>query len=662
VESHNQVRRTVARALWVVAAAHLAEAAVLRGRRWGLAPLDAPLTTPATTGPPTGVGQVRPAHPGKLGLAAVEGVTVDDLTRDAAAYEMDLDGVEVVDLVPGDLPAERALRLLRRLDARRLVDDVMYAPGGAHEALALHPALVERMGGAGGVVRCDRERMVRRTVDAQRYAPVSSVARVAPDLAAGPFTPHDRWRELVGVTAAAQPYASLPPLVVGFQLAQAAALVAGLAVAPAAALAALGAWSAKPALVFGGSVAPTPVEIDEPPVAAERRALRPPDVVAASVRRLPRAVHDAIGAARAGAAEARRHRIRRLSEPPARHPDPATLFEAPLTRCPWCGSPGIVARLDTEDLFQSKPGRFHLDACDDCGHTFQNPALTPAGLEHYYSQFYDGVGEELWEAVFAGGRAHDERRCDAVARFLGPDRPDGPTAWLDVGAGHGHFCLTARQRWPRTRFEGADMGEAIDEAWRRGRIDVAHRGRFIDLAAGLPRTYDVVSMHHYLEHSPDPRAELAAAAGRLAPGGLLEVELPDPGSPWARRLGRYWHPWLQPQHLHLPRCEQVVDHLASLGLEVVSVERGEATLGFDLLGAVGAYVQSRVASSHMPWLDPPRPVARLRRAAVLAAAVPVGLVALIADTVKDAGPLRADVGNAYRIVARVPGGPGGSGG
>src|SRR5262245_14931801 len=191
------------------------------------------------------------------------------------------------------------------------------------------------------------------------------------------------------------------------------------------------------------------------------------------------------------------------------------------------------------------------------------------------------------------------RRCDALARHA------RPRAWLDVGTGHGHFCVVARQRWPEATFDGLDLSESVDEAARRGWIDTAYRGLFPDLAGGLPRSYDVVSMHHDLEHTRDPRAELAAAAKVLEPGGHLVVEVPDPASPFARRLGRWWFSWFQPQHLHFVPCENLVAALADEGFEVLEVERGPANQGGDLFLAVLLLLQHVAPSPQAPWLPPP---------------------------------------------------------
>jgi ubiquinone/menaquinone biosynthesis C-methylase UbiE len=445
------------------------------------------------------------------------------------------------------------------------------------------------------------------------------------------------------VTAGAQPYLSVPPLIVGMQLAHLAAMTAGLFVAPPAALAALATWSAQPALVFGkGAPETADGESDDDP------SLRPPHLGWASALRLPAAWINTLRTAAAGYSATQEAVQRRLAEPMPRVPAEEELFEEPRTTCPWCFSPSLKARIDTTDLFQNKPGTFHLDECDVCGHIFQNPALSIAGLNYYYDEFYEGLGEEMWETIFAAGVQHNRNRVAAV------DRQTEPKTWLDVGCGHGHFCLTARQRWPETRFDGVDMSETVREAQRRGWIDIGHFGLFTELAEDLPQIYDVVSMHHYLEHTRDPREELAAATKVLLPGGHLMIEVPDPATVWSRRLGRFWFTWAQPQHLHFVKCEELTAELERMGFEVVSVERGAATLGLDFSAAVIFGVQNLVPSPNLPWQRRPALGYRLKRMVVIAAAVPVFLAVSIPDMIKDARPDGRRIGNAYRVVARAP--------
>jgi SAM-dependent methyltransferase len=610
------LRRALGAALWALAAAHVAEALVVRRRANRIEPLG------------RSVGEA----PAGVTVVAQAGTSVEPATRAAAVADMAASGVLAVDLVPGDLPAERAYRLLRRVAPGRLAADPLYSPGGAHEALVLAGSLAERMGPVEAVV-ADRGALARVTMRAQRHAPAATALRLAPGLRAASQGPEDRWRELDELTAFARPLYALPPLLLGLRAAHLAALVAGPVLAPVAGTAALVSWCAQPALAFARRPRPGPAR------------LAPPDWAGASLARVPSAVADVVGTGQVGAAPARRG-VPRAVQPP---PPPSERFEVRRNSCPWCGSGAVAGRLDTVDLFQFKPGRFHLDECRACGHVFQNPRLSPAGLAYYYAEFYDGAAENLTEASFAAmGRIY-RRRAEVVARHC------RPRACLDVGTGHGHFCLVARRRWPEATFDGLDLGDSVHEAARRGWIDTAHQGAFPDLADGLPRSYDVVTMHHYLEHTREPRRELAAAAKVLEPGGHLVIEVPDPASPWARRLRRYWYSWFQPQHLHFVRCENLVAALEDVGLEVREVERGPANQGGDLFTAVVLLMQRVAPSPHAPWLPPPTWGRRARRLAALALAVPVMAVAAVPDLILDLALRRGwarGPGNAYRVVAR----------
>ena len=362
---HRSVRRTartVARGgLWALAAVHVAEAVVLRQRRRQVDALPDGDAAPAAAD-----------MAGKVDVTAAAGSRVDPATAAAVRRDMDASGAMVVDLVPGDLPADRGLRLLRRVEADRLGSDVYYAPGGAHEAVAVDPALTGRMGRP-AAARLDRGDLVKATLRAQRYAPKSAQVRVAPGLAATPSSGRDRWRELEELTAYAQPYGALAPILVAAETAHLLALTAGVLVSPAAALAALATWSAQPAAVFGGRGTP-----------GAGVAWRPPGLAGGTLTRLPRAWADNLRTVAAGWRETRARQAERRATPLAPAPPSDTLFEPRRTTCYWCGSDALAGRLDITDLLQHKPGTFHLDECRDCGHVFQNPALTVAGLDHFY--------------------------------------------------------------------------------------------------------------------------------------------------------------------------------------------------------------------------------------------------------------------------------------
>jgi SAM-dependent methyltransferase len=279
--------------------------------------------------------------------------------------------------------------------------------------------------------------------------------------------------------------------------------------------------------------------------------------------------------------------------------------------CPWCGGVRLRRLLTSGDLQHHRPGVFRLDRCRSCGHIFQNPRLSVAGLNFHYKEFYDGNGGGEVERGFRLGAPHYRDRAKMLRGHATPD------AWLDVGGGHGHFCNAARDVWPRTRFDALDMSRSVEEAARQGWIDRGHLGFFPQLADELAGSYDVVSMHHYLEHTVDPYAELDAAAKVLPPGGHLLIEVPDPEWPLGRLAGRWWHCWFQPQHLNLIPMRNLVDALADRGLETVEVHRGEAHHPLDLTMIVMLMVHRLVPDPNKPWRFEPHQ--RLRVAARAAA-------------------------------------------
>jgi len=324
-------------------------------------------------------------------------------------------------------------------------------------------------------------------------------------------------------------------------------------------------------------------------------------------------------------------------------------FEPPRTTCPWCGSARLKTRLRTTDLLQHKPGRFVLDRCQDCRHTFQNPRLSDEGLEFYYRDFYDGLGEKQLGNTFAGRTTMYRRRAESLLPFA-----SAPKNWLDVGTGHGHFCESARTVYPGTTFDGLDFTDGAELAERAGRVERGYRGSFPDLAPGLAGHYDVVSMFHYLEHSTEPDRELTAAHQAIRPGGHLLIEVPDPDSRYARILGRFWLPWLQPQHLHFVPVDNLRDRLTDLGFTVLAEQHAEPHDPVDLLAATWLCLDSAAPRDNLPWLPtPPGALSRVLRGAMVVAGIP----ALVLGTLLDrfaVKPLshRLGVSNAYRLLAR----------
>lgn len=160
-------------------------------------------------------------------------------------------------------------------------------------------------------------------------------------------------------------------------------------------------------------------------------------------------------------------------------------------------------------------------------------------------------------------------------------------------------------------------------------------------------------MHHYLEHTVDPRAELETVATFLKPGGYLLIEVPNGHSPMAGLWRSMWFHWVAPQHLHFLPQENLEAELAALGFEIVERQGHEAHIvGVDFVASLFNVVNQLVRPVRWPWLPRPTRWARARRAAVVTASSPLFVVAALLDLL-NLGVVRVTgKGNAYGLVAR----------
>jgi SAM-dependent methyltransferase len=563
-----------------------------------------------------------PVDPDHL-FVTVDGVSLDEATaRSASRYARDND-LEALDLVPADLQVERILDLARLVNRRTYRADPL-APGrGAGHALLVTRDLAERaqITQHSGL---DPVEFLTTTARVKRHAPLATDLAIAPEMRALDNDIRTKFACLQAM------YSFGTPIVVGTIGTEIALLIAGLASRRKWGVAAAVAYTVQPWLALTGTKV-QPRDLNT----------RTPVRLAAAATDLVRTVSSGWRSPSSRVSGGTRAEYQELL---AEGVD--RFFEERRLDCPLCGSRDLAVRVRTGDLLQRKPGEFTLEECGSCGHIFQNPRLTIEGLDFYYRDFYDGVGAEELELIFNTGVAAYKGRAETVKGVAEPSR------WLDVGTGQGHFCLIARQTWPDTTFDGLDMGHGVEEGARRGWLDRGFRGLFPELAPELSGEYDVVSMHHYLEHTRDPVAEIEAAAQVLSPGGLLLIEVPDPESRLGRTLGKWWGPWFQPQHQHFVSVENLEKILAERGFMTVVEQRSKPHQPCDLV--FGGYLAvNRIAPpTDAPWLPEASRWHRLRRPAVFTAAAPILAVLLLLDNLLAPVVSRAQGSNTYRVLAR----------
>lgn len=207
-------------------------------------------------------------------------------------------------------------------------------------------------------------------------------------------------------------------------------------------------------------------------------------------------------------------------------------FEDEAVACPACGS----ARIEPLDVF-SIPRNTHAHCvafatgCHGCGLLFSNPFPTEQQLQQYYS------GDGAWavaqadrlrqiEAVSARRLTENRRstrpagpplRSELLLRALAPyiplDEPRQGMKVLDVGCGDGKFLDRLQARgWDTYGIEPT--------------VGVAFPRHHCLTSPPQDGSFDLIILHHVLEHVTNPLGLLRQLAGTARDGGMLFVSVP----------------------------------------------------------------------------------------------------------------------------------------
>lgn len=277
--------------------------------------------------------------------------------------------------------------------------------------------------------------------------------------------------------------------------------------------------------------------------------------------------------------------------------------------CPLCGGLKATPLFQTHDRLHSTSGVFVYRRCADCKTVFQDPRVIADDIELCYpvdyhthappvsddhstsestatrplSSFRDLLRAAITNAVrgkpassvlgwlakwLAMNRRIRERAFyDAVLDELIP-RKEHPGRALDIGCGAGGGILRLMQvGW---KVDGVEWDPTAVEVARRVTRCAIRSGDFrtVDIPVA---TYDLVLMHHVLEHLDDPMGGLLRAAELLAPGGRLVVVYPNPNSVGAWIFGKDWFHWDAPRHLVIPSVRAIVREAGRIEIVPVSV-------------------------------------------------------------------------------------------
>ncbi|MBL8132723.1 MAG: class I SAM-dependent methyltransferase [Anaerolineae bacterium] len=209
-----------------------------------------------------------------------------------------------------------------------------------------------------------------------------------------------------------------------------------------------------------------------------------------------------------------------------------------------------------------------LVQCQNCGLVYVSPRPEAHELYAIYGESYfkndnsGVVGYTNYLRDEANIRKTVVGRLKRIERWRRP-----PGRALDVGCAAGFFLSEAEAcGW---QVSGIDVSTyAVDYARQRFGFDL-QIGSLLE-ADYAPESFDLVSMWDVIEHVPDPKRYIEAAAQLLKPGGVLVLSTPDVRSLPARMTGRRWVGYkLSAEHIFYFSAATLSCMLDSAGLEIV---------------------------------------------------------------------------------------------
>ncbi len=183
---------------------------------------------------------------------------------------------------------------------------------------------------------------------------------------------------------------------------------------------------------------------------------------------------------------------------------------------------------------------YRIRACPRCKLVYQDPVLNDEGMRELYEQWID-TERSLYKKQHAGsGRFRQYAgQVQTVARLFAERQP-GEVRVLDYGMGWGYWSRMAQAH-------GFDVSGCELSAARRAHAN----GLGLSVIDHLPAeggNFDFIFANQVFEHLPDPLRSMQQLVANLAPGGVIQVRVPDGRSVegWLRQ--RAWSAELDAIH------------------------------------------------------------------------------------------------------------------
>jgi 2-polyprenyl-3-methyl-5-hydroxy-6-metoxy-1,4-benzoquinol methylase len=185
--------------------------------------------------------------------------------------------------------------------------------------------------------------------------------------------------------------------------------------------------------------------------------------------------------------------------------------------CPIC-------EVADDEIWGRHYAGYTIVKCRRCGLRYLNPRPNAAETLAMYGDLYFDQDLRRQEDPEVASHVAENNRRYAIT-CLRHCRAPNPCV-LDIGTGLGKFLIYLSRMPGIGRLGGTDITEVNRERLAAHGIDL-YLGDIAELELG---SWDVVTVHHVLEHVLDPNTFLTRVANLLEDDGILHLVLPNEGS------------------------------------------------------------------------------------------------------------------------------------